>query len=91
MSVDSCPAFLTYILLFFLTFMFLSGKSQDYKYFYWPNFKYEQLFDLKNDPGEIYDLVKSNSTDPVHQKLKEMRKRFVELKKMAYSDLHIIL
>lgn len=78
--------------LFPLTLMFLSGKLQDYKYFYWPNFKYEQLFDLKNDPGEIYDLVKTNSTDPVHQeKLKEMRKRFVELKKMAYSDFHIIL
>mmetsp|Transcript_19392 Transcript_19392/g.40899 ORF Transcript_19392/g.40899 Transcript_19392/m.40899 type:complete len:585 (-) Transcript_19392:230-1984(-) len=63
---------------------------KDYKYFYWPNFKYEQLFDLKNDPGELNDLF--NSEDPVHQqKLKEMRKRFVELKMMAHSDLSIIL
>ena len=63
---------------------------KDYKYFYWPNFKYEQLFDLKSDPGELDDLF--NSTNPVHQiKLKEMRKRFVELKKMAYSDSPIIL
>jgi len=45
---------------------------------------------MKNDPGELNDLF--NSTNPVHQqKLKEMRKRFVELKKMAHSDLAIIL
>jgi arylsulfatase A-like enzyme len=63
---------------------------KDYKYFYWPNFKYEQLFDLKNDPGELYDLF--NSTNPVHQQvLKDMRKRFVELKMLAHSDLSIIL
>lgn len=63
---------------------------KDYKYFYWPNFKYEQLFDLKNDPGELYDLW--NSTNPVHQQvLKDMRKRFVELKMLAHSDLSIVL
>ncbi len=63
---------------------------KEYKYFYWPNFKYEQLFDLKNDPGELYDLF--NSTNPVHQQvLKDMRKRFVELKMLAHSDLSIIL
>ena len=63
---------------------------KDYKYFYWPNFEYEQLFDLKNDPGEIHDLF--NSTNPVHQKkLEEMRKRFKELKTLAYSDSQIIL
>ena len=49
---------------------------KDFKYFYWPNHKYEQLFDMKNDPGELNDLF--NSTNPVHQqKLREMRKRFV--------------
>ena len=63
---------------------------KDYKYFYWPNFEYEQLFDLKNDPGEIHDLF--NSTNPVHKKkLEEMRKRFKELKTLAYSDSQIIL
>mmetsp|Transcript_33063 Transcript_33063/g.54065 ORF Transcript_33063/g.54065 Transcript_33063/m.54065 type:complete len:210 (-) Transcript_33063:72-701(-) len=63
---------------------------KDYKYFYWPNFKYEQLFDMKNDPGEMNDLFKSKN--PIHQqKLKEMRKRFVELKMMAHSDMSIIL
>jgi arylsulfatase len=63
---------------------------KDYKYLYWPNFKYEQLFDMKNDPGELNDLF--NSTNPSHkQKLKEMRKQFVELKMMAHSDLSIEL
>jgi arylsulfatase A-like enzyme len=63
---------------------------KDFKYFYWPNHKYEQLFDMKNDPGELNDLF--NSTNPVHQqKLREMRKRFVELKMMAHSDLSIVL
>mmetsp|Transcript_2373 Transcript_2373/g.4074 ORF Transcript_2373/g.4074 Transcript_2373/m.4074 type:complete len:610 (-) Transcript_2373:71-1900(-) len=63
---------------------------KDYKYFYWPNFDYEQLFDLKNDPGEIHDLF--NSSNPVHQKkLAEMRRRFKELKTLAYSDSQIIL
>jgi len=63
---------------------------KDFKYFYWPNFKYEQLFDIKNDPGELNDLF--NSKDPLHQeKLLEMRKRFIELKMMAHSDLSIIL
>ena len=63
---------------------------KDFKYFYWPNFEYEQLFDLRNDPQEMNDLY--NSTDPFHQeKLKEMRRRFLELKLLAHSDMSIIL
>lgn len=63
---------------------------KDFKYFYWPNFQYEQLFDLRNDPQEMNDLY--NSTNPFHQeKLKEMRRRFLELKLLAHSDLSIIL
>ena len=63
---------------------------KDYKYFYWPDFHYEQLFDMTNDPGEMNDLFKS--TDPMHQqKLIEMRKRFGELKQLAHSDMSIIL
>ena len=63
---------------------------KDYKYFYWPDFNYEQLFDLTNDPGKVNHLF--NSENPVHQqKLKEMRRRFNELKMMAHSNLTIIL
>ena len=50
---------------------------KDWKYFYWPDFKYEQLFDLRNDPLEENDLI----ADPKHaQVLGEMRQRFAELK-----------
>ncbi|BCX48442.1 acetylglucosamine-6-sulfatase [Haloferula helveola] len=53
---------------------------KDWKYMYWPAEKYEQLFDLKADPIEENDLSK----DPAHAaKLKEMRKRFAELKEAA--------
>jgi hypothetical protein len=55
-----------------------------------PNFQYEQLFDLRNDPGEMNDLF--NSTNPEHKaKLEDMRKRFLELKMLAHSDMKIVL
>lgn len=50
---------------------------KDWKYFYWPNFKVEQLFHVESDPLEENDLV----SDPAHaERLVEMRKRFNELK-----------
>ena len=50
---------------------------KDWKYFYWPEFEREQLFDLKNDPIEENDLA----ADPKHaERLKEMRARFAKLK-----------
>ena len=52
---------------------------------YWPNFNYEQLFDLNKDPGEMNDLFKS--INPEHKlKLDEMRTRFTELKQLVKSD-----
>lgn len=54
--------------------------QKDWKYFYWPAFKREQLFDLRSDPIEENDLAE----DPAHaDKLAEMRKRFAELKAAA--------
>ena len=53
---------------------------KDWKYFYWPDFKREQLFDLRSDPNEESDLA----ADPAEsKKLAEMRKRFSELKAAA--------
>jgi len=53
---------------------------KDWKFFYWPDFKREQLFDLCSDPHEEHDLA----GDPAQQgRLAEMRKRFAELKAMA--------
>ena len=52
----------------------------DWKYIYWPDFKVEQLFDLKADPQEDNDLIQL----PVHQtRLAEMRARFQTLKQGA--------
>ena len=53
---------------------------KDFKYFYWPEQKVEQLFDLKADPREENDLV----NDPSQKaRLAEMRTRFHQLKKAA--------
>ena len=53
---------------------------KDWKYFNWPDFNLEQLFDLKADPREENDLA----ADPAHrERLAEMRKRFGELKAAA--------
>ncbi len=51
-----------------------------WKYFYWPDFDREQLFDLENDPHEENDLA----TMPEQaERLAEMRARFAELKAEA--------
>lgn len=53
---------------------------KDWKYFFWPEQKLEQLFNIKSDPHEENDLA----ADPKHQsKLIEMRERFLELKAAA--------
>jgi arylsulfatase A-like enzyme len=63
---------------------------KDYKYMYWPDYGYEQLFDLKNDPGELDDLW--NSTDPqVRDVLREMKSRFDELRQLVKSDAVVTL
>ncbi|MEN1678387.1 MAG: sulfatase [Planctomycetota bacterium] len=51
--------------------------SSRWKYFYWPDFEREQLFDLENDPQEENDLA----ADPAHaDTLEGMRRRFKQLK-----------
>jgi arylsulfatase len=53
---------------------------REWKYFYWPEADLEQLFHIKTDPREENDLA----SDPDYaEKLKEMRKRFNELKAAA--------
>jgi len=53
---------------------------KDWKYMYWPQHDYEQLFDLMSDPQEENDLAR----DPQHaERLGEMRSRFAELKAAA--------
>lgn len=53
---------------------------KDWKYFFWPDFDTEQLFNLSIDPIEENDLA----TDPSQQeRLAEIRNRFKELKSAA--------
>ena len=52
----------------------------DAKYIFWPDFKYEELFDLKADPQEQKNLI----ADPAREKqLAEMKGRFEKLKEQA--------
>ena len=52
----------------------------DAKYIDWPDFKYEELFDLKADPQEQKNLI----ADPARAKqLAEMKERFERLKGQA--------
>ncbi len=53
---------------------------RDVKYIFWPDFKYEELFDLKRDPLEERNLA----NDPKYAKtLTTLRQRFAELKAQA--------
>ncbi len=53
---------------------------KDWKYFYWPDFDREQLFDVTADPREENDLA----ADPTQSaRLEEMRRRFKTLKEEA--------
>lgn len=53
---------------------------KNFKYFYWPEFEREQLFDLKNDPNEENDLAQDPKFEGV---LTEMRTQFAKLKEAA--------
>jgi len=79
---------------------------KNYKYMYWPNFDYEELFDLQSDPGEVNDLLQQRKgqsgeewnidqqdhvTPQVKTIYKEMRARFQELKEMAHRDEEAII
>ena len=58
---------------------------KDYKYMFWPDYSYEQLFDLVNDPGEMEDIF--NSTDPAIAVVRsDMKRRFEQLKNLVKSD-----
>jgi arylsulfatase len=53
---------------------------KEVKYIYWPDFNYEELFDLQRDPFEERNLA----ADPAHAaKLAILRKQFSDLKAQA--------
>lgn len=53
---------------------------KDVKYIYWPDFAYEELFDLENDPNEERSLAKDEAQA---ERLSALRKRFHELRTAA--------
>ncbi len=53
---------------------------KDLKYIYWPDFKHEELFDLKRDPLEEHNLVQDKAYTKA---LAGLRARFAELKVRA--------
>ena len=50
---------------------------RDVKYIYWPDFQYEELFDLRRDPKETRNLVRDRS---YARRLTELRREFVRLR-----------
>ncbi len=53
---------------------------KEIKYIIWPDFSYEELFDLRRDPRETHNLVKDQA---YAERLSRMRRRFAELKAQA--------
>ncbi|EJK69638.1 hypothetical protein THAOC_09080 [Thalassiosira oceanica] len=63
---------------------------KDYKYMYWPDYGFHQLFNLRKDPGEMEDII--NSTDSAVVAVKnEMKQRFDEMKSLIRSEATVTL
>jgi len=57
--------------------------TKEWKYIYWPQHKYEQIFHRRLDPYETIDLLKTSKiTDEIYDKL---RKRYEAMKLLAQS------
>jgi len=54
--------------------------SREWKYWFWPEFQRDQLFDLRSDPGEERDLAGETSQA---RRLSLIRKRFGQLREQA--------
>jgi hypothetical protein len=64
----------------------LALVRKDAKYILWPDFDYEQLFRLDNDPFEEEDLYKS-TLKTNKDLLDSMKERFAELKTLAAAGV----
>jgi arylsulfatase A-like enzyme len=50
---------------------------RDIKYIYWPDFKYEELFDLRRDPHETRNLIRNRA---YARRLAELRREYARLR-----------
>lgn len=57
---------------------------RDWKYYYWPQIKYEQLFHIEKDPYEEWDIINSTAQTTV-EALHIMKARYAFMKKWAQS------
>jgi arylsulfatase len=58
---------------------------KDYKYFFWPQVAYEQVFHMETDPFEEHDLWNTSSMQTDGSILKELRARYAYLKNRSQS------
>lgn len=58
--------------------------QKDYKYFYYPQFKYEQLFHVKEDPWEEHDIINSTARTNLEM-LRALKARYLHLKRWAQA------
>lgn len=61
---------------------------KDFKYFYYPEHNYEQLFQIEKDPYEEKDQIRSNATS-TKEALDLMRARYAFLKKYSQNGLPV--
>ena len=57
---------------------------RDWKYFYWPQTKFEQLFHVEKDVYEEWDIINSTAQTTV-EALHIMKARYAFMKKWAQS------
>ena len=58
--------------------------QKDYKYFYWPQVQYEQVFNLKDDPFEEHDILNVTAQTNLPM-LQALRVRYQQLKVQTQS------
>jgi len=57
---------------------------KDYKYFYWPQVQYEQVFRLEHDPYEEFDIINITAKDDP-EKLAWLKERYHYLKNLSQT------
>ena len=57
---------------------------KDYKYFYWPDYRFEQVFNIQEDPFEEFDLW-NTTIQTSSQTYKELVARYAYLKNLSQN------